>query len=56
MHTLFPTYYFKIKPIYKQLRKIKAHGIIAYNRRRDSELGGFDEQLAPTCVRERSYR
>ncbi|MEK3986379.1 IS1182 family transposase [Paenibacillus sp. FSL K6-3166] len=44
------------EPIYKQIRKAKAHAIIAYNRRREPELEGFDEHFAPTCVREHSYR
>lgn len=42
--------------IYKQVREAKAHAIIAYNRRREPELVGFDEHFAPTCVREHSYR
>jgi transposase len=44
------------EPIYKQVRESGAHGIIAYNRRRESEIIGFDEHFAPTCVREHSYR
>lgn len=44
------------EPIYKQIREAKAHGVIAYNRRREPELEGFDEYFAPTCVREHSYR
>lgn len=44
------------EPIYKQIREAKAHAIIAYNRRREPELEGFDEHFAPTCVREHSYR
>lgn len=42
--------------IYRQVRKMKAHAVIAYNRRREPELVGFDEHFAPTCVREHSYR
>lgn len=42
--------------IYKQIREADAHSIIAYNRRREAELVGFDEHFAPTCVREHSYR
>jgi transposase len=65
MDALFPTYSFKFatmdagydyEPIYKQVREAKAHSIIAYNRRREPELEGFDEHFAPTCVREHSYR
>lgn len=44
------------EPIYKQIRTVDAHAIIAYNRRREPELIGFDEHFAPTCVREHSYR
>ncbi|CAM3718645.1 IS1182 family transposase [Marinicrinis lubricantis] len=44
------------EPIYKQIREAKAHAVIAYNRRREPELEGFDEHFAPTCVREHSYR
>lgn len=44
------------EPIYMQVREAKAHAIIAYNRRREPEMEGFDENFAPTCVREHSYR
>ncbi len=44
------------EPIYKQVREARAHAVIAYNRRRESEMDGFDEHFAPTCVREHSYR
>lgn len=44
------------EPIYQEVRKRKAHAIIAYNRRREPEMEGFDEHFAPTCVREHSYR
>ncbi len=44
------------EPIYKQVREVKAHAVIAYNRRRESKIVRFDEHLAPTCVREYSYR
>lgn len=44
------------EPIYKQIREAKAYAVIAYNRRREPELEGFDEYFAPTCVREHSYR
>jgi transposase len=43
-------------PIYQQLLNIKAYGIIAYNKRNEGEIIGFDEHFAPTCVREHSYR
>jgi transposase len=42
--------------IYKQLHRMGAHGIIAYNQRNEGELLGVDEHFAPTCVREHSYR
>lgn len=42
--------------IYKQLHRMKAKAIIAYNKRNEGELLGFDEHFAPTCVREHSYR
>jgi transposase len=43
-------------PIYKQLLNMNAHVIIAYNKRREPELEGYDQYIAPTCVREHSYR
>jgi transposase len=39
-------------PIYQQLLNMKAYGIIAYNKRNEGEMIGFDEHFAPTCVRE----
>ena len=30
--------------------------VIAYNKRNESELEGFDKHFAPTCFREHSYR
>ncbi|MFI2859286.1 transposase [Paenibacillus sp. JSM ZJ436] len=44
------------EPIYKQVRSSGAQAVIAYNRRREPELVGFDEHFAPTCVREHAYR
>lgn len=61
----FPDYTYKhatldagydYEPIYRQIRKAKAQSNVAYNRRREPELEGFDEHFAPTCVREHSYR
>lgn len=43
-------------PIYQQLFRMDAQSIIAYNRRREGEIEGFDPYFAPTCVREHSYR
>lgn len=42
--------------IYQQLIRMDAHSIIAYNKRREGEIEGFDQHFAPTCVREYSYR
>jgi transposase len=43
-------------PIYEQMQRMEAHAIIAYNKRNEGEVIGFDEHFAPTCVREHSYR
>ncbi|WHY86794.1 transposase [Neobacillus novalis] len=43
-------------PIYQQLLRMDAHSIIAYNKRREGEMEGYDKHFAPTCVREHSYR
>lgn len=42
--------------IYKQLHQMNAKAIIAYNKRNEGESLGFDENFAPTCVREHSIR
>ncbi|WP_257009838.1 transposase, partial [Evansella halocellulosilytica] len=42
--------------IYEQVHRMKGHSIIAYNKKNESEPIGFDENFAPTCVREHSYR
>src|SRR5699024_724242 len=44
------------EPIYKQVYRMNQQSIIAYNRRNESELIGFDKHFAPTCFREHSYR
>lgn len=44
------------EPIYQEVRRSKARANIAYNRRREAELVGFNEHFAPTCVREYAYR
>ncbi|ENQ3081246.1 transposase, partial [Bacillus cereus] len=44
------------EPIYTQLHRMKAKAIIAYNKKNEGELLGFDEHFALTCVREHSYR
>lgn len=43
-------------PIYQQIHRMDAHAIIAYNKRNEGEIIGFDQHFAPTCVREHSYR
>ncbi len=43
-------------PIYEQIQRMEAHANIAYNKRNEGEVIGFDEHFAPTCVREHSYR
>lgn len=43
-------------PIYQQLFRMDAHSIIAYNKRGEGEIVGYDQHFAPTCVREHSYR
>ncbi len=42
--------------IYEQIYRMGAQSIIAYNKKNESELKGFDQYFAPTCVREHSYR
>ncbi|WCK52528.1 IS1182 family transposase [Aneurinibacillus sp. Ricciae_BoGa-3] len=44
------------KPIYEQIYRMKADGIIAYNKRNEAPPIGVDKYFAPTCVREYSYR
>lgn len=43
-------------PIYKQIYRMGAQSVIAYNKKNESEIEGFDKNFAPTCVREHSYR
>lgn len=42
--------------IYEQVYRNGAQSIIVYNKKNEPELIGFDENFAPTCVREHSYR
>ncbi|MCK0473033.1 IS1182 family transposase [Halalkalibacter sp. APA_J-10(15)] len=42
--------------IYQQLYRMGAQSVIAYNKRNEPEIEGFDRHFAPTCVREHSYR
>jgi len=44
------------EPIYEQIHRMGNQAVIAYNRRHESELIGFDKHFSPTCVREHSYR
>ncbi|QOS97246.1 transposase [Brevibacterium sp. JNUCC-42] len=43
-------------PIYQQIGRMNAQAIVAYNKRNEGEMIGFDSHFAPTCVRECSYR
>lgn len=43
-------------PIYKQINRVGAQSVIAYNKKNESEPEGFDKHFSPTCVREHSYR
>ncbi|MCM3763298.1 IS1182 family transposase, partial [Alkalihalobacillus oceani] len=42
--------------IYEQLYRMKTGAVIAYNKRNEPNIEGFDHHFAPTCVREHSYR
>src|SRR5699024_6387295 len=42
--------------IYKKVYQMGQQSIIAYNKRNEPELIGFDQHFAPTCFREPSYR
>lgn len=42
--------------IYEQVHRMKGYSIIAYNKKNEPDPIGFDENFAPTCVREHSYR
>lgn len=44
------------EPIYEQVHRMEQQSVIAYNRRKERELIGFDKHLAPTCFRGHSYR
>ena len=43
-------------PIYEQIYRMGQHANIAYNKKNERELVGYDEHFAPTCFREHSYR
>ncbi len=42
--------------IYEQVHRMKGYSLIAYNKKNEAVPLGFDENFAPTCVREHSYR
>lgn len=42
--------------IYEQIHQMKGYSIIVYNKKNETKPIGFDENFAPTCVRERSCR
>ncbi len=42
--------------IYEQIYRMGAQSVIAYNKRNEPEMEGFDPYFAPTCVREHPYR
>lgn len=44
------------EPIYTQIHRMGHQAVIAYNKRNETELIGFDQHFAPTCFREHSYR
>lgn len=44
------------EPIYTQIHRMGHQSVIAYNKRNEPEMVGFDKHFAPTCVREYSYR
>lgn len=44
------------EPIYEQVHKMGQQSVIAYNKRNEKEIVGFNKYFAPTCLREHSYR
>ncbi len=44
------------EPIYEQVHRMGQQSVIAYNKRNEGELLGYDKYFAPTCFREHSYR
>lgn len=44
------------EPVYEQVHRMGQRSVIAYNKRNEGELLGFDKYFAPTCFREHSYR
>ncbi|MFB7305541.1 MULTISPECIES: IS1182 family transposase [Bacillati] len=44
------------EPIYEQVHRMGQQSVIAYNKRNEGEIIGYDKHFAPTCFREHSYR
>jgi len=53
-HTMDAGYDYE--PIYEQVHRMGQQSVIAYNKRNEGELLGYDKHFAPTCFREYSYR
>jgi hypothetical protein len=53
-HTMDAGYDYE--PIYEQVHRMGQQSVIAYNKRNEGELLGYDKHFAPTCFREHSYR
>lgn len=53
-HTMDAGYDFE--PIYEQIHRMGHQSNIAYNKRNEREMIGYDQHFAPTCFREHSYR
>lgn len=53
-HTMDAGYDYE--PIYEQVHRMGHQSVIAYNKRNEGELLGYDKHFAPTCFREHSYR
>lgn len=47
---------YDFEPVYEQVHRMGHQSVIAYNKRNEGELIGFDKHFAPTCFREHSYR
>lgn len=53
-HTMDAGYDYE--PIYQQIHRMGHQSNIAYNKRNEREMIGYDQHFAPTCFREHSYR
>ena len=47
---------YDFEPIYEQIHRMGHQSNIAYNKRNEREMIGYDQHFAPTCFREHSYR